>query len=204
VKPLGTSPIWAERFDELMLRWFGRQDSEVTEDAGSALAATDRIKRRVTTVQNYSKLLPAERQISSPREFETRWEASKAWKLLETHADRLGFQVIRERSAGTMHDLSQTVLSVSEREQIIIVDHALQQQIDLAVASGCSLPLKTDDLAPVALAREVYTLLVERMGRPPKSWVDEVAQHLFAQTVLGFPFSSLIFELLESPASASG
>ncbi len=195
MKPIATQEIWFESSRDLITRWFNRQSSAKQAELVSPGEVLERVEQRAQKILAYSGLKPL-RRLKTAREWEARWEAKAAWKFLAEALDQLGYDAVRETTGASDAALSMSALYESDREAVLIVDAAVQAQLDAVKNAGMALPLTLDDMACIALARETYALLGEKMGRPPRPWVDDLGQHAFAQEVLGLPFNPLVFALI--------
>ncbi|MBI5155206.1 hypothetical protein HZA57_08210 [Candidatus Poribacteria bacterium] len=193
--PIASRPIWFETFPELVLRWFTEQPAPLRETIGGAAEASLRAERRAQRVLEYIHFQPM-RLIKTAREWETRWDPEAAWSRLEAVVHHFGWDVIRHRGSASDTEMTAEALREGERPSILIADRALNEQGAAAAAGGLQLPLTERDLAAIALAREVYSLVSEKMGKPPAPWVDELAPHEFTRVALGLPFSPLVWEFL--------
>lgn len=193
---IGSREIWNEPFADLVIRWFRRQPESFQAEFGGPADLIGRIERRALRVIDFCALEPA-RALKSLREWETRWNGREQWNRLSAHAAHLGWRVLREEGAGHGASLTQATLGATGAQVIVIAEEPLRQQLAHARENGCLLPLTGDDLATVTLAREIYALETQRMGKPPQEWVEEVAQHEFARRLLGLPFHPLVFALID-------
>lgn len=197
-KLIGPPSLWTEPFPELVVRWHKRLPEEKRDEVGSASMAAQRATERARRVLDYSTLESAP-VINSARQWETRWDCGKHWKRLVEHLRARDCEVIYDvKGSGHGVDLSTSALRADDAGQtILLLEQVLIAQRDAARAGRCPLPLTVDDMAVIGLAREVFAIEAQRIGRPPKAaWVDELAPTEFARLLLGLPFSPLVFQLL--------
>ncbi len=194
--PIGSRPVWFETFPQLVARWYDRQSEGTRNDVGPGPAnAVVRAEKRAAKVLAYCGFAPL-REKKTARQWETRWNADETWKALAAAVDRHGWDVVRERSAPVTAQVRQTALYESDRETVVIADEALNRQLEAVVEGGLLLPFTVDDMAAIALARELYDIAAERIGSAPADWLEELARHEFLRTALGLPFSPLAMEYL--------
>ncbi|MDK2973463.1 MAG: hypothetical protein PWP23_3218 [Candidatus Sumerlaeota bacterium] len=197
MRVIGSTPIWNEPFGELVLRWFHRQSPELRERIGGPAEAQLRVERRAARLMELAGIAPA-RALSSPREWETRWNARAQWDRLVAHADRRGWDVVIDPDDTRGLRWTATALAESDRKTILVADQALEVLAAQASLSGCLLGLRAEDLAPLALAIQLYGIEAARLGNPPQEWVDELGALEFTRRVLGLPFHPLVFQLLDN------
>lgn len=197
MKPIASRSIWFESFPQLVTRWWDMQPASVRSQAGEGPAdAVERAIRRAERVIEACGAAPM-RQLRNSREWEARWNAEDAWKTLAAALDRMGWDAVRDKAGtGTAH-LAKTALFESDREAVVVAEAPLEEQRRFAVEQGLLLPLTTDDLAAMALARELYQLAVEKLGSSAAPWTEQLARHEFCRRILGLPFSPLVLELLQ-------
>ncbi len=194
--PIGSRPIWFETFPQLVARWYDRQSEDLRHEVGPGPAnAVVRAETRAAKVLAYSGVNPL-REKKTPRHWETRWNAEETWDLLEKALDRLGWDAVRESGTPVTAQVHRTALFESDRETVVIADEALGRQLKAVLDGGLLLPLTEDDMAAIALAREVYNVAGEKMGSPPPDWVEDLARHEFVRTALGLPFSPLALQFV--------
>jgi len=197
-KLIGPPSIWTEPFTEHVLRWHRSHPEEERDRIGSASIAAQKATERGLRVLAYSKLQPG-REILSARMWEARWEPKTEWARLADHAERIGGHIVREKYASRRQaDVQSAALSApGDGQTILILERTLNEQLEAVRQHDCPLDLRIDDLAVFALAREVYALECDRIGRPPRDpWIDELGRHEFTRTLLGLPFSPLVFQLI--------
>jgi hypothetical protein len=196
---ISTNLIWSETFTELVSRWWALQPAEVREAAGGIAEAALRAERRAATIMKFAALRPAERRIKTQREWEVRWDPRAAWDRLARVCDHQGWKPKRHRGGSADFAVAEGAGLETDRPTILIADAALAGQAALAKSHGLLIRLDVDDLAPVALARELYHVCVDKVGAEAAPWVEELAPHHFTQEVLGLPFNPLVFALLPPP-----
>jgi len=197
LKPIASRSIWFESFPQLVLRWWDAQPASVRAQIGEGPAdAVLRAERRAERVIQAAGVKPM-RQLRNSREWETRWNAEEAWNILAKALDGFGWDAVRDKgSTGTPH-LAKTALYESDREAVVVAEAALEAQLKMLAKEGLSIANTTDDLAAMALARELYQIAADKLGSPAAPWTEQLARHEFVRCVLGLPFSPLAIELLQ-------
>lgn len=196
--PIGTQEIWFDTFPQLAVRWYRRQAQSLQEEIGSAADVSLRAEDRVRKLIRYGRIKPSQ-PLKTPREWEVRWNAREQWTRLSRVLTSFGWGVVRHRGAASRTDVLLDAQEESDLPVVFIVESVLQDQARLAKELGLNLPLMADDLAPVALSRELFQVMAEKIGPLPSPWVDELAQFEFSRVVLGLPFHPMVLWLMKSP-----
>ncbi|MCB2155490.1 hypothetical protein KQI84_11445 [bacterium] len=194
--PIGSREIWFDTFPQLAVRWFRRQPKSLQEEIGSSAEASLRAEERVRTLIRYGRIKPS-RALKTPREWEVWWDASEEWARLRRILTGFGWGVVRHRGDASRTEVLLDAQEESDLPVVVIVERILQEQARIAVDGGLNLPLKADDLAPMALSRELFQVIAEKIGSAPSPWVDELAQFEFSRVVLGLPFHPMVLWLLK-------
>ena len=98
---------------------------------------------------------------------------------------------------GPFSQRSAALAAEGEGKTLLILERTLEEQLEAVIAHDCPIEITLNDLAVFALARDIYAVECERIGRPPRdAWIDDLGRHEFTRILLGLPFSPLVFQLI--------
>lgn len=197
--PIANTPIWFESTLEVAARYLRTLSDAEREAIGRPVEALSKAEQRAAKVLIASKLEPA-RPITTLREWDTRWDASAAWRRIKERIMDLGGVVLIHKGGGDAVDVSRDVLAAQEQDTVVLDREALRAKARAASANGLLIPLADDDMLVIGLAAELHDLVSRRMGGPPLEWVAALSEPLFVQRLLGLPFNPMVLQFVpEAP-----
>lgn len=197
-RPIARGPIWSETLEKLAARWL-----KLREDAGEpivgveARVVVDRIRRRAATIREALNL-PEGRLLTTARQWEVGWKPREVQSVLNKSMKEFGCVVsVANDSQPEGHSFSP---SAPRAARIIVIELEAAQSLARRLReAGLLLPVGEEEGLILLQCRELFDAAAESLGhRPAESWVDELAPHLLAQQILGWPFCPWIADLVPS------
>lgn len=173
----------------LAARWLKEKDNPAAADGMGPQDVAERLTRRAERVRRAAGMATA-RRLETVREWQVRWRPEEICTAMVAKLKELGWRVSLSRE-DRMPGPAIAAMEARASEDVLVIQRSSAKTFARkANALGLAVPLRSEDGLAVLLAEEVFDAAAATLGRAPAHpWVDPVARHVFAQEVLGLPFS---------------